>query len=536
MKRGPRSARQPVIARRRVIGAGVGTALGGVLAGCLPGASPAAAPDFGRFGPAGSFQVAIDARLDQLLHAANPGLCGTNIQWVDGGDGLLESDGNRFVPPVLERVKELAPTSIRYPGGSQSDVFDWRAGLGPLASRGSAEHFHRKSKQRVRLGTTEFLNLCEAVGAEPFVTVNASTLGPREAAEWLALTNVTGLTSTMTGRKLPRVRFWEIGNEPYLKEDQRPETWIKPADYARRATDFIAAMREVDPKIRIGVPLRSDSFNGVPVTPHPGFNDTVLSSVRAPFDFVSVHNAYMPFAFDGVPADGELYASMMASTDTVRADLDATREQVRRQTGAAMPMVLSEYNAMISLGKRQDALLASPAGALYVADLLALLAYREDMLLAHHWSLIGNWFFGALATDGRPRPQFEALRMVRQCLRGRMVPLAIDSARRFDAAKVGLARAATRLPAVTGFATQERGTLRLLLINKAPHASADVRLRLVPATALRWSTHVVDAPDVFATDSDPKAFRTSSPALQPQAGVFSLRLPPASIGVLVGTS
>lgn len=489
-----------------------------------------------RFGSLDSFSAQITIDPAHPGAPANTRLCGSNVQWVDGGDGLLHSTGMTMVPSVLEKVKQLGPTVIRYPGGSQSDVFNWRASVGVESARQSSEHFHRKERQIVRFGTAEFLSLCDLVGAEPFITANVATGSPQDAGDWVRQTNVIGIKSPVTGRPLPKVPFWEIGNEPYLKEDHRPETWLEPPEFARRANAAIREMRKQDTSIQIGIPLRSDSFNGIPVTPYQGFNQRVLSEIRERFDFVSLHNAYLPFLYDNVPDDDDIYAGMMAASETVRGDLDATRAQLAKLVpGRTLPLAITEYNALITIGRRQDAFLASPAGALYVADLLRLFATQSDILMANHWSLIGNWYFGTITSQGSPRPVFEVLRLYREALRGNMLSFNVQT-KTFAASRIGLMREANNVPVVTGMATIKTNNLKVLLINKDPHAIANANLQLTTGRLANIGLRTLAASTPFAAPDSADAFKKSksNPAAA-NNGLIKVALPPCSVSLLDAT-
>lgn len=523
--------------RRKFLLAGTMASVVGFSSVRCGGTSPTLSPeqwgDDEFFGPALPFDVQVVVESGRTLHKANPRLCGTNIQWVDGGDGLLTEGSLDFDPSVMALVKRLEPSVIRYPGGSQSDLYDWRAGLGALSQRGSCEHFHRKEKQLVRMGTGEFLSLCKANGADPMVTVNTSTQTANDAAQWLRLTNLTRMRAT-DGSLLPKVPFWEVGNEPYLKEAQRPETWITPSAYATKANTYINALRAVDPGISIGIPLRSDRYSGgLEGTPYPGYNNTVLQGISAGYDYVAVHNAYLPLAIDGMPSSEALYASMMAGTETVKDDLESTRAQLQKIEGRAnTPIALTEYNALVSIGLPQDAFLAAPAGAMYLADLLCLLGARTDILMANHWSLIGNWYFGAIGFTHNERPIYELLRMFRTLLQGDVVAINIQTSQMFTAPRVGASRAAIGLSAVTGLASQQDGQTRVLLINKSPNASARVSLRVPARSNLAWTVRSWAAREAFAAPDVAQPVKTSESTAQASGELLQIALPPSSVTLL----
>lgn len=231
----------------------------------------------------------------------NVGLLGNNVQWVDNGDGLVSSSG-QSQPALVKTVAEMGPTVLRYPGGSLTDTYRWRDGIGPIANRGANRDLANRL-QKVVFGTDEFLQLASTLNSIPLISVNVTTGDAKEAADWVAYVNGTG------SERKQRVQYWEIGNEPYLQEDNRPDLAIAPAEYARRANQTILAMKAVDPTIKVGLPLRSDKIGGVYATPYQGFNDTVLKAVTAPIDFVAVHNAYFPFAYTAASVtDQDLYS------------------------------------------------------------------------------------------------------------------------------------------------------------------------------------------------------------------------------------
>lgn len=507
----------------------------------LPGARPLTPQEWGadpHFGAPGVFKSTLRIHPDRPLLAANPHLCGTNIQWVDGGDGLLNAESLDFNPQALRAVAQLAPSMIRYPGGAQADVYHWRTGIGPIQARGFSEHFHRREKQQVRMGTAEFLSLCQSTGAEPVITVNTATGSAAEAAEWLEWVNVRGVKSS-TGSRLPKVKFWEIGNEPYLHEAQRQELWQSAESFAGRAQNFLASMRAVDPSVHLGLPLRSDRFSsGVPGTPLPGFNETVLSQVSERFDFVSVHNAYLPLALDRIPDEQTLYASMMSATETVRDDLNATRAQLDRHSrSSGLPMALTEYSPLVAIGTAWDEHLATPAGALYVADLLCLLATRQDILMAQHWSLIGNWFFGAVDSAMRPRPVFDVLRVMKELLKGQIVAVECQTSRSFAVSRVGVARGTSAVSPLTALASRANGKLRILVINKAPHAETELVIETGESNPSRVDVRRLAARAAFATQSQ-QGLEAWLPQPEPAPEVtfgsttLKVHLPPVSLTLL----
>lgn len=447
------------------------------------------------------YAVSLTVAADKKLGHVNRKLLGNNLQWASGGDSLLIDNKLEFNPTILkEKVKPLGATVLRFPGGVLADTYHWRDGMGTLDQRGENEHAFTGVKETVRMGTQEFMELCEAMAAEPLITVNVVTGTAQEAAEWVRQVNILRLTSRSTGKQLPRVEYWEIGNEPYLKVEGRETLWLETAEYVRRADAIIAAMRTVDPTIKVGIPLRSDTIGGVPALHYPGFNATVLSTLNSTFDFVALHNAYMPIVLDDSQTDTQIFLGAMASTEEVKKDLAATRAQLAKYLpGRSIKIAITEYNALFSLpGRAIDRYLATPTGGLFVVDLLCVLAKQPDILMANFWSISDNWYFGAVKDGGSVRPAYPILREFSDLLRGELLETSTAGGLAMETPQVGLSPAQTALSSFVALATSEENVIRGVLLNRNPSSSAEAQLTIsgVSPTGqrLRLSTYSSEAP------------------------------------------
>lgn len=464
---------------------------------------------------------------------ANVLLLGSNVQWVDRGDELLTRDGKSFNQAVLEGGRQLRPALLRYPGGSHSDLYRWRDGIGDRSQRRENEHFFSRRMQRIEMGTQEFLELCEQLGAEPLFTVNVVTGSADEAADWVRWVNTGEPRSRLTGRPLPKARYWEVGNEPYLRDDRQKRLWLSPQEYAERANRFIEAMRRADPSIQIGIPLRSDRIGGLPATPMPGFNEAVLQSLTQPFDWVAVHNAYLPFVMDERTPIEDLYRATMAASLVVKQDLDETAALLaRRRPGRTVRIGITEYNAMFTLGGRIDRLIDSPLGALYVADLLIMLAGRPDVLMANFWSLSGNWHFGATSQRGDPRAAHAVLVALRDMFVGRLLPIEIRSDGKFDSARVGFVPGQRGVPLLTAFATVDREAIRVAIVNKDRSRNARLTIEFGTAGVSEASVATLSAANPFDTDGSRARWSHSQRRVERKEGVLRFDLPGASLAIV----
>lgn len=465
-------------------------------------------------------EVTVD--FDRVLRPINPMVLGNNIDWTHSSQGMHPEDSNQFSPDYLKLADRIAPAALRYPGGTNADFYHWKDGIGPVHSRRPNKTLEGK-EEVIKLGTDEFLALCARWKSEPLITVNIATGTAQDAADWVRYTN-----RRATG--LPRVKYWEIGNEPYL-EAHFPEAEITPAEYARRANEFIAAMKRVDPAIECGLVLRNDTLGGVEATPFKGFNDIVLSRVTEPYEFAAIHSSYFPVTFEKKESRQDLYLATMAGTRVMEQDMQATRDKLRRHApGRQVRLAVTEYNALYSLDilrwglasiflSKTDRYIDSMAGALYVADALRVFTQTPDLLMANFWSISGNWWFGAISHEARPRPQFHVLEAYRDLVRGDLVPTRIEGPA-MDTGGSGFVPAMRGTPQLAGHAVRDGTTLRIALINKHPGSFLPVRLKVPALNRARVSLREIGASDYFDRD-----IRVRDSLADLRGGTLSLNLP-----------
>ena len=107
--------------------------------------------------------------------AVNPLVLGSNVQWVNGGDNLLLASSLTFDSSMVPLVQTMAPTVLRYPGGQQSDLYDWTLGIGPLGSRGTNLQAVSNTPQITYMGSGEMMQLDATVDSAALFTVNVVT-------------------------------------------------------------------------------------------------------------------------------------------------------------------------------------------------------------------------------------------------------------------------------------------------------------------------------------------------------------------------
>lgn len=124
---------------------------------------------------------------------------------------------------VLAALKKMKVPVLRWPGGCFADTYHWKDGVGPKDQRPSMLNvWWGNTKEDNSFGTNEFLNLCEELGAEPYLSGNVGSGTPGELSDWVKYTTHPNGSGPMTdlrmanGRNTPwQVRFWGLGNEAW---------------------------------------------------------------------------------------------------------------------------------------------------------------------------------------------------------------------------------------------------------------------------------------------------------------------------------
>ncbi|MDR7333468.1 alpha-L-arabinofuranosidase C-terminal domain-containing protein [Roseateles asaccharophilus] len=154
---------------------------------------------------------------------------------------------------VVAALKDLKVPLVRWPGGCFADEYHWRDGIGPRNKRPVKVNTHWGGvPENNAVGTHEFFDLVEQLGAEAYVNANMGTGTPQEAAEWLEYMTGEGNATIVeqrrkNGRDKPfRVHYYALGNETWgCGGNMRPEYY---ADLYRHWATFLKTPAHNRPK------------------------------------------------------------------------------------------------------------------------------------------------------------------------------------------------------------------------------------------------------------------------------------------------
>lgn len=106
--------------------------------------------------------------------AEHLGSCIYGGLWVGPESDIPNTQGYRT--DVLNALKKLQIPNLRWPGGCFADEYHWMDGIGPKENRPKMVNNNWGGTiEDNSFGTHEFLNLCELLGCEPYISGNVGS-------------------------------------------------------------------------------------------------------------------------------------------------------------------------------------------------------------------------------------------------------------------------------------------------------------------------------------------------------------------------
>jgi alpha-L-arabinofuranosidase len=241
------------------------------------------------------------------------------------------ADANGFRGDVLELVRQLGPTIVRYPGGNFVSGYDWEDGVGPVDKRPRRLDLAWASTEPNTFGTNEFMDWCRLAGIEPMLAVNLGTRGPDAARRLVEYCNHpagTALSDLRREHGWPEphgVKFWCLGNEmdgPWQMERKTP------TEYGRVATEAAKMMKWIDPSIELAA-------CGSSARTMPTFGEwerVVLEHTFDHVEYISLHTYLNNYAGDtaGFLASPDLMDSFIEEVVAIADAVAAERRSSKR--------------------------------------------------------------------------------------------------------------------------------------------------------------------------------------------------------------
>ncbi len=289
-------------------------------------------------------------------------LARTGAVWIDQVTLLPDDHILGWRKDVVEAVRALQPRCLRF-GGSAVIAYDWTQGIGDPDKRVPFANRYWGRMEPNDVGTDEFLQFCELVGAEPLVCVSYNVGTAEDAVAQLEYCNggvdtKWGALRAANGHPAPYgVRLWQVGNEQSGEE------------YERRLPDYCRAMLAADPTIEL-------------LTAFP--SDAVLEGTKDLARYVCPH----------------YYTN---SLPWVVRDLAEQRDRLRRLApDRGIRIGVTEWNGSAGDWGAARAFQSTQANALYGARLMHIFQRNSDLVaMANRSGLMNGWCCGNVQTSRR---------------------------------------------------------------------------------------------------------------------------------------
>jgi alpha-L-arabinofuranosidase len=141
--------------------------------------------------------------------------------------GLYVGENNSKIPntngirnDVVDALIKLKVPNLRWPGGCFADIYHWKDGIGPKATRPLTTNTTWGGVvEDNSFGTHDFLTMCGLIGAEPYMSVNVGSGTVQEFVDWQQYVNLDDQSPMPklrreNGQQKPwNAKFWGVGNE-----------------------------------------------------------------------------------------------------------------------------------------------------------------------------------------------------------------------------------------------------------------------------------------------------------------------------------
>jgi alpha-L-arabinofuranosidase len=439
-----------------------------------------------------------------------------------------------FRSDVVGALKRLGVPVIRWPGGCFADEYHWREGIGPRSKRPVKINTHWGGVTEPNtVGTHEFFDLTEQIGAEAYVAGNVGNGTPQEMAEWVEyMTSPAGSLAderARNGRKQPwAVPYFGVGNELWgCGGNMRAEY---AADLTRRYATFIKAPSGTR-ILRIAAGANVDDYN---------WTETLIREAAGQIDAMSLHYYTVPGGWPPRASASEFDEAGWAQTLSGALRMD---ELITRHTA-----IMDKYDPAKRIWLAVDEWGTWYAGdpgtnpgflrqqntlrdALVAAIHLNIFAKHADRVKLTAIAQMVNVLQAMILTDGPKMvltPTYHVFAMYKPYMDGTVLPIEVKSP--------WYHKDQWTMPAVSASAVRGKdGVVRVALANLDPNRAHTISATLAGMRPAAVTGQILTAPQMTARNSfdapetvAPRGFDGAAVA----GDVLSVTLPAKSVVML----
>ena len=235
---------------------------------------------------------------DYVIGEVDPRLFGSFIEHLGRAvyTGIYEpdhplADDQGFRKDVINLVRQLDISIVRYPGGNFVSGYNWTDGIGPKRNRPRRLDYAWHSIETNEIGIDEFVDWCRKAGTQAMTVVNLGTGSPQDAGYMLEYCNHPSGTywsdlRKKNGHKQPHnIRTWCLGNE---MDGPWQICRLTAEEYGRKACETAKIMKWIDPAVELVVAGSS----GPSMASYPEWDRVILENTYEQVEYISLHRYY----------------------------------------------------------------------------------------------------------------------------------------------------------------------------------------------------------------------------------------------------
>ncbi len=199
-----------------------------------------------------------------------------------------QADERGFRRDVMEALRQMRISILRYPGGNMLSGYNWRDGVGPKDQRPCQRELAWQLIETNQFGTNEFIEYCRTMNMIPMLGTNLGTGTIADAAALVEYCNAPAGTKyadmrVADGYREPHnVKYWCVGNE---MDGPWQIGHLEADEYARKAREAAKVMRWQDPDIK----LVACGSSNTSMPTYPEWDRIVLETCWEHVDYLALH-------------------------------------------------------------------------------------------------------------------------------------------------------------------------------------------------------------------------------------------------------
>jgi alpha-N-arabinofuranosidase len=442
---------------------------------------------------------------------------------------------------VVGALRDLHVPLLRWPGGCFADRYHWRDGVGPAAKRPvRVNAMWGGVPETNAVGTHEFFDLVDQLGARAYVNANMGSGSVQEMAEWMAYLTADA-PSTLAGERRANghakpfpLAYFGVGNEAWgCGGHMTPEQYA--ANYEQYA-NFLEPAQQRRPKFVASGGTDDDT----------SWTQALSARVKGNIDAITFHYYTIPTGAwehkgGAVGFDEAAWITTLARTERMDAMIANNAAVLdRNDPDRKIGFAVDEWGTWYDDGPKP------PGGVLYQQNTLrdaVVAALNLNIFHAHadrvHMTSIAQMVdvlqAMVLTDDARMvlTPTYHVFRMYVPFQDATALPATVTGAPEYTLG-------ATHIPALSVSAARGKdGRVHLALVNSDPHHAITIALKSTGLSVAGVHGEVLGATqlDAHNTFDAPDAVRPRPWQAAPDGhGGATLTLPPAAVVVCTVTA